>query len=172
MTLLKFEPGVVRRLALGLPIALLAVFLDQLSKWYVLTQVPEAREGRVPELPFLDFVTTWNHGVSFSMGNHLAHDRLIFGALALLVSAALVLWMAKGAKPLILVGLGLVTGGALGNSIDRVRFGAVEDFLYFHVGAFDWWPVFNVADSAICVGAALMVFDSLFDRPLSHKNTP
>jgi signal peptidase II len=70
------------------------------------------------------------------------------------------------------VALGLVTGGAIGNCIDRARFGAVEDFIYVHIGAFDWWPVFNVADSAICVGAAVMVFDSLFDRSLSHKNTP
>jgi signal peptidase II len=172
MKRLTFAPGVFRRLAIGLPIAALALFLDQLTKRLVLTELPEARDGRVPELPFLDFVVSWNHGVSFSMASHLNHDRLIFVALALIVSAALVLWMASGAKTLVLIGLGLVTGGALGNSIDRVRFGAVEDFLYFHVAAFDWWPVFNLADSAICVGAALMVFDSLFDRPVSHKNTP
>jgi len=169
---MKFEPGISRRLALGLPIAALAILLDQISKWFVLNRIPEARDGRVPELPFLDFVLAWNHGVSFSMGNTLAHDRLIFGVLALAVSAGLVLWMAKGAKRIVLVALGLVAGGAVGNCIDRVRYGAVEDFLYVHIGAFDWWPVFNVADSAICIGAALMVFDSLFDRPLSHKNTP
>ncbi len=169
---MKFEPGVGRRLAIGLPVTLVAVLLDQLSKWYILAEVPEADGGRVPVLPFLDFTLAWNHGVSFSMGNHLTHDVLIFCALSVVVSIALVLWMAKGAKPSILVALGLVTGGAVGNCIDRARFGAVEDFLYFHVASFDWWPVFNVADSAICVGAAVMVFDSLFDRSLSHKNTP
>jgi signal peptidase II len=60
----------------------------------------------------------------------------------------------------------------VGNFIDRVRFGAVEDFIYAHAGTLAFPAVFNVADSAICVGAACMVFDSLFDRPLSHKNTP
>lgn len=169
---MKFQPGAIRRLAVGLPIAVLVMVLDQLSKHLILAELPEAREGRVPVLPFLDFVVTWNHGVSFSMGTGTVYDRLIFAVLAVVVSAALVLWMAKGAKSLILVALGLVAGGAVGNCIDRVRFGAVEDFIYAHAGTLAFPAVFNVADSAICVGAALMVFDSLFDRPLSHKNTP
>lgn len=169
---MKFQPGALHRLAVGLPIAVLVMLLDQLSKRLILTELPEAREGRVPVLPFLDFVVTWNHGVSFSMGTGTTYDRLIFAVLAVVVSAALVLWMARGAKPLILVALGLVAGGAVGNCIDRVRFGAVEDFIYAHAGTLAFPAVFNVADSAICVGAALMVFDSLFDRPLSHKNTP
>lgn len=169
---MKFEPGIARRLSIGLPIMVLAIILDQASKWLVLNQLPEARDGRVPVLPIVDFVVTWNHGVSFSMGTGTDYDRYIFAILAVLVSAALVLWMAKGAKILILIALGLVAGGAVGNFIDRVRFGAVEDFIYAHAGTLAFPAVFNVADSAICVGAALMVFDSLFDRPLSHKNTP
>ena len=169
---MKFEPGISRRLAIGLPIAVLSMALDQLSKYLILTQLPEAREGRVQVLPFLDFVVTWNHGISFSMGTGTIYDRLVFAVLAIVVSAALVLWMAKGAKPLILVALGMIAGGAVGNCIDRVRLGAVEDFIYAHAGSLAFPAVFNVADSAICVGAALMVFDSLFDRPLSHKNTP
>ena len=169
---MRFEPGAGRRLAIGLPIALVTMILDQLSKYLILTELPEAREGRVPVLPFLDFVVTWNHGVSFSMGTGTDYDRLIFALLAIIVSAALVLWMARGAKPLILVALGMIAGGAVGNCIDRVRLGAVEDFIYAHAGSLAFPAVFNLADSAICVGAACMVFDSLFDRPLSHKNTP
>ena len=169
---MKFEPGAARRLAIGLPVAVLAILLDQLSKWAVLTHLPEAREGRVPVLPIIDFVLSWNRGVSFSMGTGTNYDRIIFAVLAVVVSAALVLWMAKGAKTLILIALGLVAGGAVGNFIDRVRYGAVEDFIYAHAGALAFPAIFNVADSAICVGAALMIFDSLFDRPLSHKNTP
>jgi len=169
---MKFEPGVIRRLSIGLPILVLAAVLDQLSKWAVLHHLPEAGDGRVPVLPFLDFVVTWNHGVSFSMGTGTHYDRQFFAVLAVVVSAALVLWMAKGAKLLILISLGMIAGGAVGNCIDRVRFGAVEDFIYAHAGTLAFPAVFNVADSAICVGAALMVFDSLFDRPLSHKNTP
>jgi len=169
---LKFEPGAGRRLAIGLPIAAASTALDQLSKYLILTELPEAREGRVEVLPFLDFVVTWNHGVSFSMGTGTIYDRAIFAVLAIVVSAVLVFWMAKGAKPLVLTALGLVAGGAVGNCIDRVRLGAVEDFIYAHAGSLAFPAVFNVADSAICVGAACLVFDSLFDRPLSHKNTP
>jgi signal peptidase II len=169
---MSFQPGIARRLSIGLPLAALTIFLDQLSKYLVLTQLPEAQEGRVAVLPFLDFVVTWNHGVSFSMGTGTVYDRLIFAVLAVVVSLALVFWMAKGAKPLILVALGMIAGGAVGNCIDRVRLGAVEDFIYAHLGTLAFPAVFNVADSGICVGAALMVFDSLFDRPLSHKNTP
>ena len=74
---MKFEPGIARRLAIGLPILVLATLLDQLSKWLVLHQLPEAREGRVEILPVIDFVVTWNHGVSFSMGTGTRYDRLI-----------------------------------------------------------------------------------------------
>ena len=172
MNLLKFEPGARRRLAIGLPIALLSILLDQASKWAILHKMPEAREGRVEVLPFIDFVVSWNRGVSFSMGTGTNYDRSIFAILAIVVSAALVLWMARGAKTLVVVALGMVAGGAVGNFIDRVRYGAVEDFIYAHAGTLAFPAVFNVADSAISVGAALMVFDSLFDRPLSHKNTP
>lgn len=173
IAVLRCPPGAFRRLLFGLAIALVVILLDQASKKWVLNEWPEARYGRVAIAPMLDFTVNWNRGISFSMGNDLgAYDRIIFAALALLVSAGLVLWMAKGARPLVLAALGLIVGGALGNSLDRIRYGAVEDFLYVHIGAFDWWPVFNLADSMICIGAGLMIFDSLFDRSLSHKNTP
>jgi signal peptidase II len=170
---LRFQPGAVRRVLVGLAVALAVIALDQASKKWVLSEWPEARYGRVPVVRFLDFAVNWNRGVSFSMGNNLGdYDRIIFAALALTVCAGLVVWMAKGARPMVLGALGLIVGGALGNSIDRIRYGAVEDFLYVHIGAFDWWPIFNLADSMICIGAGLMIFDSLFDRSLSHKNTP
>jgi signal peptidase II len=162
-----------RRVGIGLTLAALVVAMDQLSKAMVLNDWPQAALQRVPVLPWLDLSLSWNRGISFSLGNQLgSYDRLLFAGLAVVVSVLLVLWMAKGASPLVLVALGLVTGGALGNAIDRLRFGAVEDFIYVHIGAFDWWPIFNGADSMICLGAGLMVVDSLFDRPLSHKNTP
>jgi signal peptidase II len=162
-----------RRVSAGLLLAALVIVLDQLSKLLVLARWRYSADMRQPVLGWLDLELSWNRGVSFSIGSHLgAYDRFLFVALAVLVSAWLVRWMAKGARPLVLLALGLVVGGALGNALDRLRFGAVEDFIYVHFGSFDWWPIFNLADSSICVGAALMILDSLFDRPLSHKNTP
>jgi signal peptidase II len=168
----RFAPGAARRLGIGLAIATLVIALDQWSKQMVLARWPQSHDVPIPMVPTLDLALNWNRGVSFSIGNNLGDaDRFIFVALSLVVSAGLLVWLARGVKPVVLAGLGLVIGGALGNCWDRIRFGAVEDFIYFHVGAFHW-PVFNLADSAICVGAGLMIFDSLFDRSLSHKNTP
>ena len=158
-------------LAWGLPIAALVAVLDQLSKWKILClmrpegvmETPFIGKGVIQALPFLDLVMAWNRGVSFGMGNNSGGwNVVVFTAVAAVVGGMLVAWMARTSNRLILVALGLVVGGAIGNVIDRVRFGAVVDFLYVHIGAFDWWPAFNVADSAICVGAGLLIFDSLF----------
>ena len=174
--------GVDKRKSLlfGLVIAIVVALLDQVSKWSILAAFrPEGVVGtpfssamRVPVLPVLDFVLTWNRGVSFGMGNNGGgYNVLFFTGLAVIIGAFLISWMAKTGDRLVLVALGLVVGGALGNVVDRLRFGAVVDFLYVHVGAFDWWPVFNVADSAVCIGAGLLVFDSLFAKRDSNMNT-
>jgi signal peptidase II len=169
-----------KSLAFGLAIAALAAILDQASKFGILarfrpegvTETPFLVPTRVTVLPILDFVLTWNRGVSFGLGNTPgSHNVLVFTALAVIIGAFLVGWMARTSDRLVLAALGLVVGGALGNVVDRLRFGAVVDFLYVHVGAFDWWPAFNVADSAVCVGAGLLVFDSLFAKRDSNMNT-
>jgi signal peptidase II len=79
---------------------------------------------------------------------------------ALLISGALVVWLARETRMLTRLALGLVLGGAVGNAIDRLRFGAVVDFLDFHALGYHW-PAFNVADSAIVIGAGLLVLESL-----------
>jgi signal peptidase II len=175
------KPEMISRLRLGLGLALLVLVADQASKWAILDAMRPPGVEETPfyvwqaihVLPILDFVLGWNSGVSFSLGNtHGAWNAVAFTVLAAAVVAMLLGWMAKAAKPLLLVALGLVIGGAVGNVVDRLRFGAVVDFLYVHIGAFDWWPAFNIADSAICIGAALLVFDSLFAARDSHKNRP
>ncbi|HLN25584.1 MAG TPA: signal peptidase II [Patescibacteria group bacterium] len=177
---MSLSPLVRKSLTYGLVIAAVVTLVDQMSKWSLLsalrpagvTETPFAAFGAIRALPFVDFVLTWNRGVSFGMGNTNGPWNAIgFTLLALVIGAMLVNWMAQTTGRLQLLALGLVVGGALGNVIDRLRYGAVVDFLYFHVGAFNWWPAFNVADSAICVGAVLLIFDSLFAKRDSHKNT-
>ena len=85
------------------------------------------------------------------------------GNQALAVVVCLVIWLRRTDQMLIGLGLGLVIGGATGNVIDRIRFGAVVDFLDFHLAGYHW-PAFNVADAAICVGAVLMLADGLLTR--------
>lgn len=170
-----------RRLGLGLSVAVLAAILDQLAKWLILAAfrppgidtAPFFTGQRITVLPFLDFVLTWNRGVSFGVGNQPgAYNALLFTLLAAVIAGGLIVWMARSDDRLVLVSLGLVVGGALGNAIDRLRLGAVVDFIYVHVGAFDWWPAMNLADWAISLGAILLALDSLFTRRESHKNTP
>jgi signal peptidase II len=88
--------------------------------------------------------------------------------LALGIVVALLVWLRRQPEPFLALAVGLIAGGALGNVIDRIRFRAVVDFLDFHFGAWHW-PAFNLADSAITVGVALLVFDGLFRQGRGGK---
>lgn len=143
----------------GLLVALLVVVLDQATKALVLVSF---EDGEVlPVLPFFNLVLVWNRGVSFGMLDSAgAGAPWILSGIALAVVVGLLVWLRRAEERPLALGLALVIGGALGNVIDRVRFGAVVDFLDFH--ALGWhWPAFNVADSAICIGAAVLVLDGL-----------
>jgi signal peptidase II len=151
----------------GLILAGLVIGLDQLSKWWIVARVMDPPQ--IIELaPFFNLVMAWNRGVSFGIFNQAsAWNVPILTVVTLAIVAALVLWLRKAETRWVRLALGLVIGGALGNLIDRLRYGAVADFLDFH--AFGWhWPAFNVADSAISVGAALLILDSLFRKGESH----
>jgi signal peptidase II len=101
----------------------------------------------------------WNQGVSFGMFNRAEHAYMPYFLIAVAVAiAAVLLRLAlKSGLRTERIGYAMVIGGALGNVIDRLRFGAVVDFLYFHLGALGW-PAFNVADAAICIGVALLLW--------------
>lgn len=168
---------VFRNLAGGLGVAALVALLDQLSKIAVLEAFQSLSDGfavpnRFEVTPFMDIVLTWNRGVSFGLGNHDGDWNVwVFSLIALGLSAALLYLIAKAQSRFLVFVLGLVVGGAIGNVIDRLRLGAVVDFIYIHVGSFDWWPAFNVADAAICIGAGLWILQSLCERPNSTKRT-
>jgi len=164
----------------GLPAAAIVLILDQLSKWWVVetlfrpdgvAETPFYTSLRIPLAPFFELVMAWNRGVSFGILNQPGSDwnGWALSAMAAVIVVLLVGWMSKAQNRLVALALGLVVGGALGNVVDRLRFGAVADFLDFHVGAWHW-PAFNVADSGITVGAVILVLDSLFARRTSSKN--
>lgn len=149
----------------GLSVAAAAVAADQLSKFWLLWHFGETgcalREESVT--PFLKLVLTCNSGVSFGLFDRAGVSSLIFALAASAIVAVLVLWLSRVRTGFLALALGLIIGGAIGNVIDRLRFGAVIDFLYFHVGAW-YWPAFNLADSAICVGVVAMLLDGLLAR--------
>jgi signal peptidase II len=148
----------------GLAIAGAVVVLDQLTKWAILTWLDRS----IALTPFFNLVVVWNRGVSFGMFDSAGRlGPWVLSGLALAVVVLLLGWLRRADHPITATGLGLVVGGALGNVIDRARFGAVIDFLDFH--ALGWhWPAFNVADSAICIGAALLLVDGLL---MPHRHS-
>jgi signal peptidase II len=136
--------------------ASLAFALDQTSKWWILGALPDHRTVTV--IPgFFDLISIRNRGAAFGFLNRsdIEWQFWLFLA-ATIVAAWAILALACNAhyKPTFFTGLGLILGGALGNLADRLRFRAVVDFLDFYIGGLHW-PAFNVADTAICIGAFL-----------------
>jgi signal peptidase II len=148
----------MNRLTGGLVLAAAMIALDQITKWWILLSVMQPPQ--VIELtPFFNLVLTWNRGVSFGMfDTNATAAPYILSAVAVLVVIALVVWLSRGPGRFVAGGLGLIIGGAVGNVILH---GAVVDFLDVHVAGYHW-PAFNVADSCITVGAAVLILDSLF----------
>ena len=148
------------------------VIVDQLSKWWVLNGLHLEARGQIPVLPVFRLTMVWNRGVSFGlMRADSQAGRWLLVAAALAVVVALVAWVRRADRPLFATALGLVIGGALGNNlIDRARMGEVVDFLDFSGLMFPW--VFNVADSAISVGVALLLIDSFIAPKAASAKTP
>ena len=178
---IDMEKMLVSRFAF-LGFSLLIIILDQLSKWAVTEHIlrPQS-EGRtfgflawltnVPKkigpvevqiTSFFNLVMVWNQGVSFGM---FSHDSSLVPVLLILLSLVITLvftiWLFRSTSFVQSVAISLVIGGALGNVIDRARFGAVIDFLDFHIMGYHW-PAFNLADSCIVVGILTVITYSLF----------
>jgi signal peptidase II len=149
-----------RRLNLGLAIAVGVLVLDQLTKWWILSVVMQPPR-MIEVTPFFNLVLVWNRGISFGLfNNSSAWNAAILSAVALAITVALVIWLWRVTQPLLAAAIGLIIGGAVGNVIDRLRFGAVCDFLDLHAFGYHW-PAFNVADAAITLGAIAILYDAL-----------
>jgi signal peptidase II len=153
----------------GLIAAILVLALDQASKRWLLDVFDIGHRGAVRITPFFDLVLAWNPGISFgwfqNQGQAAAISLLLVKAVAVIVLA---IWMARSRNLLATIALGLIIGGAIGNAIDRLAYGAVVDFALFHVQiggqTFNWY-VFNLADTAIVVGVAALLYDSFVGVP-------
>lgn len=145
-------------------LSLVVFVLDQASK-YAITASFQFGESKYV-LPFFNLVLAYNTGAAFSfLANASGWQREFFIVVTVTISLVL-LWMLRRnhRNRLLATALSLVIGGALGNLYDRVLHGHVVDFIQWHVAGY-YWPAFNIADSAICVGAALLIFDSLRKPP-------
>ena len=164
MTTLTAARPLTRYALLTYALAVIVLILDQLSKTWILYGLHLAEVGTVPLLPFFRLSLVWNRGFSFGLLSQVDLARWLLSIFSLGVAIALVLWARRTTRMLPALGLGFIIGGAVGNAADRLRMGAVVDFLDFTgTGVFPW--VFNVADSAITVGVVLLLLDSLLARP-------
>lgn len=153
--------------ALGASVALAAAAADQLFKAWAIGALESSPVKKIVLAPFFDMVMAWNRGISYGLLKQESDaGRWLLVAVALVAVAALVIWLAEVESRLPALSLGLVIGGAIGNAIDRIRFGAVADFFSFHIGWFHWY-VFNLADVAIAAGVAGLLIDQL---AASHKS--
>ena len=146
---------------LGLLTASLALAADQFHKWWMIEIYRIGEKGKVVLTPFLDLVMVWNPGISYGLFRQDGPaGQIMLAAIAGLAAAALGLWLARLQSPLMAVAIGLIIGGAAGNAIDRLRYGAVADFFSFHAAGY-YWYIFNIADVAIVAGVIALLYNSL-----------
>ncbi len=156
-------------------LSLALILLDQASKWLVLGALTPYQVVEV--LPNINLTLMFNRGAAFSfLANAGGWQRWLFAGFALLVTLALVIWLLRleRAERLLAISLSLIIGGAVGNLIDRVVFGHVVDFIqvylpFIPLRLFNPWPAFNIADSAISIGVALLLFETLRGE---HRRQP
>lgn len=148
----------------GIVVAICSLMLDQLHKWWMLHVYDIANRGTVTITPFLDFTLVWNKGISYGLfQQNTDTGRYILIGITLVVASALVIWMLQARGFIFACAMGLVVGGAIGNVIDRVQYGAVADFFSLHAAGLRWY-VFNVADIWVVAGVALLLYDSFFGK--------
>lgn len=161
----------------GFTLAGVIFLADQAHKFWMLEIFDIRRHQPVHVAPFLDLVIAWNPGISYSL---LRADSA-FGRWALvgatgIIIALLLVWLWKATHKRLACGLGLIAGGALGNLLDRILYGAVADFFHFYVDTENWgrlsWYVFNVADVAIVAGVAVLLYDSFRAEPQMVADEP
>ena len=152
-------------LRIGAWTALVSLIVDQATKLWLLFFFDIAARGAVAIGPFFDLVLTWNRGISYGwFQTETASGEAILLAIKVVAVIGLTFWLAHAQSRLAAVGLGLIIGGAIGNAIDRLAYGAVMDFALFHVqigGKSREWYVFNLADVAIVAGVIGLLYESV-----------
>lgn len=169
----------------------IALLIDQISKWMVTEMIMRSAQkkgdpvfffewladppsGKLEYmsfeiLPFYNIVMVWNYGVSFGLfNNHSSENALLLSGVAVIIAFFLILWMLDTPYKYVGLALAMTVGGALGNVVDRMRFGAVIDFIDIHVAGYHW-PAFNVADSCVVIGILFVIVHALFFEKNLHE---
>jgi signal peptidase II len=153
---------------LGLVLAVVTFVVDQLTKWWALDSLRDP-PVRIEVLPFWDMVLVWNRGVSFGLFGAKPLPPLVLAAVTAAIALGIVIWLLRTRSKWSAVAAGLILGGAIGNIVDRLAYGAVVDFIDWHAYGYHW-PVFNVADAGITVGVAVLIAESIFGGKAESKS--
>lgn len=152
------------RFAIGLLVGVAVFVADQASK-YAILHILHLQTGQgLTLLPVLDLVLVWNHGITFGLLAGFG-AKIVLAVLASLVIIGLIVWMARTRSWLVTIAVGAIAGGAAGNVLDRIHYGAVVDFIYVHIGALAYPWVFNIGDSAIVCGVIALIIEHLLRQP-------
>ena len=153
------------RFQVGILVALAVLAADQASKYWVLHVLHLPDIGQLVLLPVLNLTMVWNRGVTFGLLAGFGDwGTMALTIIALAVVVVLGFWLRRAGSALMAGSIGAIAGGAVGNVLDRLRYGAVVDFIHAHVGGWSWY-VFNVADAAIVCGVAALLLDGLLTKP-------
>jgi len=160
----------------GVVVALIVCAIDQASKLWLLDVFDLANRGIVHITPFLDFVLTWNTGISYGLfPQESEFGRALLLALKAAAVVVLWVWLARAELKLTALALGLIIGGAIGNAIDRILYGAVADFVLFHITTKSFsfvWYVFNLADVAIVAGVIGLLYEYVMGAAPQKRPDP
>ncbi len=159
------QTGLSAAAILGFSVALIILILDQATKLYTLFVYDLPLKEPVEFAPFINLIVVWNRGISYGLFQQEGDlGRWVLIVVSILASIGLSVWIRRTRAKVLALSLGLIVGGAIGNVIDRLAYGAVFDFIQFQVG--DWsWYVFNVADAAIVAGVIGLLYDSFILEP-------
>jgi len=162
----------LRNLILVLALALVIYAADQISKYWILSIFDLPARGSVAVLPFFNLTMVWNTGITFGLFRADGWlGRLVLDGVALAIVGLLLNWLRQDPSRLVVIAIGLIAGGAAGNLHDRIAYGAVADFLHFHLYGYSWY-VFNVADASIVCGGIAIAADALFQPGAKATKTP
>lgn len=164
-----------RNRVIGLAVILLVFLVDQFSKSFVVDTLGLTTPGdHFPLLPFFDFTRTNNYGVSLGMFEATSWEmRWGLVAVTAAIAVGVTVWMMRETRMWDISALALIVGGALGNIVDRYRFGYVVDFADFHIGDFRPFLIFNIADAAITIGVVILLYRALFigEKPATEQDS-
>ena len=152
--------------AIALMLAALVIVIDRLTEQAVALYLQDS-EGFIEITPFFNLVWTGNDGISFGMLQGLAYGKWLLSILAFIITGFFFIWLLRTKSLWVACALGLIIGGALGNTFERLYYGYVIDILDFHFAGYHW-PAFNLTDSVIFIGVSLLIYYEL--KSPEHSN--